>query len=126
VDAVDRVEQETSQDQGASEGEREHGRAHHRITGQPHPDPWRIGADVPGCDQAASRYVIALAAAGRHEISLKQGRGRSWEARRSRSRPWWPSSSRPTPTSQQCPVPIRLLRSNVQCGVADLMPEHGK
>jgi hypothetical protein len=64
---------------------------HARVTGQPHPDPWGIGADVPGCDQSTSRYVIALAAAGRHEISLKEGRGRSWEARRSRSRPWWPS-----------------------------------
>jgi len=41
-----------------------------RVMGQPHPDPWRIGADVPGCDQSASRYVIPLTATCRHETSL--------------------------------------------------------
>ena len=38
---------------------------HDRVMGQPHPDPWRIGADVPGCDQSASRHVIALYCVGR-------------------------------------------------------------
>jgi len=38
--------------------------------GQPHPDPWRIGANVTGCDQSTSRYLILRTVTGRHEISL--------------------------------------------------------